>query len=113
MIRSEPSDILTWAPMTAQHLADGMTVSASWDAAITVSDNTAANLLVELLGDPPAVTAFARTLNDIVTRVDRLEPDLNSIHPATRETPPHQRRWRPTCTPSCSQARCPPTAVTR
>lgn len=67
--------------MTAQHVATGMTVNALCDAAITVSDNTAANLLVGLLGGPPVVTAFARSLGDTVSRVDRLEPDLNVTAP--------------------------------
>ncbi|BBZ29389.1 beta-lactamase [Mycolicibacterium madagascariense] len=76
-----PSDVLAYAPVTSQHVTDGMTVAALCDAAITVSDNTAANLLVELLGGPPAVTAFARGIGDGVTRVDRLEPDLNVTTP--------------------------------
>jgi beta-lactamase class A len=77
VIHYDPSDVLAWAPTTSQHVAEGMTVAALCDAAITVSDNTAANLLVEMIGGPAAVTAFARTLGDDVTRIDRLEPDLN------------------------------------
>ena len=46
--------------MTTQHVATGMTVTDLCDAALTVSDNTAANLLLELLGGPAAVTAFTR-----------------------------------------------------
>ncbi|MEU0495985.1 class A beta-lactamase [Mycobacterium sp. NPDC006124] len=76
-----PSDVLAWAPVTSLHVTEGMTVAALCDAAITVSDNTAANLLVGLLGGPPAVTEFARTLGDDVTRADRLEPDLNVTSP--------------------------------
>jgi beta-lactamase class A len=76
-----PSDVLAYAPVTSQHVADGMTVAALCDAAITVSDNTAANLLVGLLGGPAAVTAFARSLGDDLTRIDRLEPDLNVTSP--------------------------------
>ena len=75
------SDVLAYAPVTSQHVAEGMTVAALCDAAITVSDNTAANLLVALLGGPAAVTAFARGLGDGVTRIDRLEPDLNVTSP--------------------------------
>jgi beta-lactamase class A len=75
------ADVLEWAPVTSRHVDSGMTVDALCDAAITVSDNTAANLLVRLLGGPPAVTAFARSLGDEVTRVDRLEPDLNVTAP--------------------------------
>jgi beta-lactamase class A len=76
-----PSDVLAYAPVTSQHVEEGMTVAALCDAAITVSDNTAANLLVEMIGGPAAVTAFARTLGDDVTRIDRLEPDLNVTTP--------------------------------
>ena len=81
VIRYDPSDVLEWAPVTSQHVAEGMTVSQLCDAAITVSDNTAANLLVRLLGGPQAVTTYARTLGDDVTRVDRIEPDLNVTAP--------------------------------
>jgi beta-lactamase class A len=80
-IHFRASDVLEWAPATSQHLRDGMTVAQLCDAAITVSDNTAANLLVGLLGGPAAVTEFARSLGDQVTRVDRLEPDLNVTSP--------------------------------
>jgi beta-lactamase class A len=76
-----PSDVLAYAPVTSLHVTEGMTVAALCDAAITVSDNTAANLLVEMIGGPATVTAFARTLGDDVTRIDRLEPDLNVTTP--------------------------------
>lgn len=87
LVRYKPSDILKWAPVTSQHVDDGMTVAALCDAAITVSDNTAANLLVELLGGPSKVTAFARSIGDQITSVDRLEPELNVGTPGdTRDT---------------------------
>lgn len=81
VIEYRRSDVLDYAPVTSHHVGQGMTVAALCDAAITVSDNTAANLLVEMLGGPQAVTAFARTLGDTVTRIDRLEPDLNVTSP--------------------------------
>lgn len=81
VIRYDRSDILQWAPVTSAHVDTGMTVDALCDAAITVSDNTAANLLVRLLGGPPAITAYARTIGDTVTRADRLEPQLNETAP--------------------------------
>ncbi|GDY31339.1 class A beta-lactamase [Gandjariella thermophila] len=77
VIRYDRSQLLPYAPVTSQHVAEGMTVSALCQAAITYSDNTAANLLLQVLGGPPAVTAFARTLGDQLTRLDRTEPDLN------------------------------------
>lgn len=77
VIHYDRSQVLEYAPVTSQHVADGMTVSALCDAAITRSDNTAANLLMQILGGPPAVTEFCRTLGDRITRLDRIEPELN------------------------------------
>jgi beta-lactamase class A len=70
--------VLAYAPIT-RHRAGGhgMTVAELCQAAITVSDNTAANLLLTSLGGPSAVTACARSLGDEKTRLDRMEPELN------------------------------------
>ncbi|MHC1559346.1 class A beta-lactamase [Actinomycetospora sp. C-140] len=76
-IRYTPADLLEYAPTTSRFVATGMTVAALCEAAIVVSDNTAVNLLTGLLGGPAASTAFVRSLGDTVTRLDRLEPELN------------------------------------
>ena len=55
--------------------------AALCEAAVTLSDNTAANLLLATLGGPPAVTAFVRGLGDELTRLDRIEPALNEALP--------------------------------
>ncbi|MEU9856541.1 class A beta-lactamase [Streptomyces sp. NPDC047974] len=72
-----------WSPVTERpaNIADGLTVSELCDAAIRFSDNTAANLLLRELGGPTAITRFARSLGDPVTRLDRWEPELNSGEP--------------------------------
>ncbi|MFJ5707366.1 class A beta-lactamase [Streptomyces sp. NPDC093105] len=72
-----------WSPVTkdAENIARGMTVAELCDATIRFSDNTAANLLLRELGGPTAVTRFARSLGDPVTRLDRWEPELNSAEP--------------------------------
>jgi beta-lactamase class A len=54
-----------------------MTLAEICEAALTRSDNTAGNLLLEDIGGPSALTAFARTLGDDITRLDRNEPSLN------------------------------------
>ena len=77
LVRYGPEVLLEYAPVTTQNVATGMTVADLCYAALTVSDNTAANLLLELLGGPAAVTAFARGLGDATTRFDRPEPELN------------------------------------
>jgi beta-lactamase class A len=70
-----------YSPIAEQHVADGMTIRELCDAAVRYSDNTAANLLLADLGGPTEITAFARTLGDEVTRLDRTEPELNSAVP--------------------------------
>ncbi len=76
------ADLLEHAPVTTEHLADGaMTVEALARAAVTVSDNTAANLLLAKVGGPTGLTRFLRTLGDQVTRLDRNEPTLNQNEP--------------------------------
>jgi len=75
-------DLLEWAPVTSKHVGGaGMTVAELCEAAITVSDNTAANLLLASAGGPAGVTAFVRRLGDDVTRLDRTEPALNEGTP--------------------------------
>jgi len=76
------ADLLDYAPITKAHLQEGgMTISALCAAAIEYSDNTAANLLLNILGGPAHVTRYARSLGDSVTRLDRTEPTLNTAAP--------------------------------
>jgi beta-lactamase class A len=81
-ITFDASDLVAYSPVTKDHAdRDGMTVAQLCEAAITLSDNTAANLIVVSLGGPPGVTAYARSLGDQVTRLDRIEPMLSEATP--------------------------------
>lgn len=81
-VRYGRSDLLDYAPVTGKHLDEGgLSVSALCVAAIQHSDNTAANLLLADVGGPAALTAYLRGMGDSVTRLDRIEPDLNSSVP--------------------------------
>jgi beta-lactamase class A len=76
------ADLMDHAPVAREHLGEGaMTVETMVPAIVTVSDNTAANLLLAWMGGPGALTAFYRRLGDPVTRLDRNEPALNSNEP--------------------------------
>ncbi|CAE6741919.1 class A beta-lactamase [Paraburkholderia haematera] len=80
------SDLVPYSPATSQHTRErtgeaGMSVADLCKAAITLSDNTAANLLLASFGGPAALTAFARSLGDGITRLDRNEPTLNEATP--------------------------------
>ncbi len=81
-IRFSAKDLVTYSPVTRNRVGgDGMALAELCQAALTVSDNTAANLIVASLGGPSAVTAFARSLGDPVTRLDRIETALNEAQP--------------------------------
>jgi beta-lactamase class A len=73
--------LVSHSPVTEKHVGDGMTIGALCEATMTLSDNAAANLLLDTFGGPPALTAFVRTLGDKVTRLDRREPELNVVEP--------------------------------
>ncbi len=76
------ADILSNAPVTRAHAGEGaLSLDALCEAAVGVSDNTAANLLLSLIGGPPGLTAFFRAIGDDVSRLDRTEPELNSNLP--------------------------------
>ena len=78
----DAKEILEYAPVTKEHLKEGgMTLGALCAAAIEQSDNTAGNLLLDAIGGPAGLTNFVRTLGDLVTRLDRIEPELNSAIP--------------------------------
>jgi len=81
-IRFEKSDLVTYSPETEKHVGgDGMSLAEICEAAVTLSDNTAANLILKNIGGPEGLTAFARSLGDQVTRLDRIELELNEAIP--------------------------------
>lgn len=81
-IRFGADDLVEYSPVTKERSGgDGMTVAELCEAAITRSDNTAGNLLLASIGGPKGVTAYARSLGDPVTRLDRTETSLNEAIP--------------------------------
>ncbi len=72
-----PKPLLFNSPLTEPHAGGTMTVAALCQAALTRSDNTAANLLLGTIGGPAGLTGFSRSLGDTVTRLDRIETSLN------------------------------------
>jgi beta-lactamase class A len=75
-------ELLEYAPVTRRHVAmGGMPIDALSEAAVVVSDNTAANLLLAKIRGPAGLTQFIRSCGDTVTRLDREEPALNEVGP--------------------------------
>ncbi|MEP4194043.1 MAG: class A beta-lactamase [Aliishimia sp.] len=48
---------------------------------LSLSDNTAANIVLSKIGGPKGLTEFMRSFGDKVTRLDRKEPELNTAAP--------------------------------
>jgi len=70
-----------YAPITAQFAGRAMSLRRLCAAAVSYSDNQAANLISARLGGPQATTRFLRAIGDPITRLDRYEPGLNSAIP--------------------------------
>jgi beta-lactamase class A len=77
-----PQDMIAHAPVTSLHLAEGsMSVRDVCAAAVMVSDNPAANILLAVVDGPSGLTQFLRSIGDRVTRLDRTELELNTNVP--------------------------------
>lgn len=75
-------DILPHSPVTQLHIgAPGLPMAALCEAAVTLSDNAAANLMLASFGGPAGLTAYLRSQGDKMTRLDRMEPELNEALP--------------------------------
>jgi beta-lactamase class A len=76
------ADLAEYAPTTTAHVAaGGLPVGELCKAAVELSDNTAANLLLAQIGGPAALTAFWRSIGDTTSRLDHNEPMLNRSPP--------------------------------
>ncbi len=69
--------IVAWSPITEQLVGESISLMQACAAAMTMSDNTAANIVLTGINGPKALTQFMRSIGDDVTRLDRIEPDLN------------------------------------
>src|SRR5690606_30034511 len=56
----DPAAIVRHSPRTEPRAGGDMTLDELCQAALQISDNTAGNLLLQTIGGPQAITAFAR-----------------------------------------------------
>lgn len=76
------SELVPYSPVTEERVGpDGMSLGEVCHATMTMSDNTAANLVMGAIGGPAGLTAFIRSTGDRATRLDRWETDLNEATP--------------------------------
>lgn len=67
------ADIVPNSAVSARHVGRALTVAELCAATMAESDNTAANLLLPVVGGPAGLTRFVRGLGDDVTRQDNDE----------------------------------------
>jgi beta-lactamase class A len=81
-IRYSRADLLPHSPVSEAHVGEGgLAIEELCAAIVEVSDNTAANALLKLIGGPAALTRYLRRSGDPTTRLDRMEPAMNSNLP--------------------------------
>ena len=81
-VRYGEADLLSYAPVTKAHVAEGgLRLLDLLAAAVELSDNTAANLILAAIGGPAGWTRYVRGLGDGASRLDRNEPTLNDAVP--------------------------------
>lgn len=78
----EQDTLVSYSPITETRVgSNGMTLAELCEATITVSDNTAGNLILEAIGGPQGLTQFLKSIGDSTTRLDRWETELNESLP--------------------------------
>jgi len=74
--------LVVYSPITEKSLSpETITLRRICQAAVSYSDNTAGNVVVEAIGGPSGFNAYMRSIGDGLTRLDRKEPELNEGTP--------------------------------
>ena len=74
--------LVVYSPITEKSLApQTMTLRETCRAAVSYSDNTAGNVILDAIGGTAGFNAYLRSLGDEQTRLDRREPELNASVP--------------------------------
>jgi len=73
------ADMVNHAPVTEPAIGTSLSVQALMQGTVEVSDNPAANLLLNAMGGLEPMRAFYRSIGDSDTRVDRFEPEMNGL----------------------------------
>jgi beta-lactamase class A/beta-lactamase class A CARB-5 len=83
-IRLQDVEIVDYSPAIENHIRAGHVEVSFGDTCsmmLSVSDNTAANIVLSEVGGPEGLTTFLRSIGDQVTRLDRWEIALNEAVP--------------------------------
>ncbi|VXB14739.1 class A beta-lactamase [Brevundimonas sp. G8] len=75
------ADMIPHAPVTEKAIGRTLTIRELMQAAVEVSDNPAANILIREMGGIAVWRSWWPTFGDTTTVISRLEPDLNTALP--------------------------------
>lgn len=75
------ADIVSTSPFCEQRVGSDASIAELCEATVTVSDNSAANLLLRTIGGPAGFTRLARGLGDPIIRLDRWETAMGEAVP--------------------------------
>ncbi|WP_186175550.1 CARB/PSE/RTG family carbenicillin-hydrolyzing class A beta-lactamase [Vibrio jasicida] len=81
----EERNMVVWSPVMDRMAGQTTRIEHACEAAMLMSDNTAANIVLRSIGGPRGVTLFLRSLGDKATRLDRFEPRLNEAKPGDKQ----------------------------
>ncbi|MBR9824856.1 MAG: class A beta-lactamase [Alphaproteobacteria bacterium] len=79
--RLQATELVTYSPAMQDRVGELISGHEACAESLRLSDNTAANLVLDMIGGPLGLTAFLRDQGDTQTRLDRYETDLNSARP--------------------------------
>ncbi len=79
----EAADLVSYSPVTERLVGQAVEPRELCATTLRTSDNTAANMVLEVLGGPGALTQFLRSLGNETTRLDRWETELNEGEPGS------------------------------
>jgi beta-lactamase class A len=71
------NSLIDWSPVTKKLVGKKISYKEACAATMLMSDNTAANIVLSAINGPKALTRYMRDMGDNVTRLDRIEPELN------------------------------------
>ncbi len=80
-VRIAAVDMIPHAPVTEKAVGRSLTIRELMQAAVEVSDNPAANILIREMGGIAVWRSWWPTFGDTTTLISRLEPDLNTALP--------------------------------
>ncbi|MFN3814772.1 class A beta-lactamase [Brevundimonas sp.] len=84
------NDMISHAPVTGPAVGGALTIEALCRSTVELSDNPAANILIREMGGLDSWRNWYRSMGDSITRVDRLEPELNLVGDDRDTTTPDQ-----------------------